>query len=242
MSEEQADALGRLEAAIGEWQQQLARDHQEMIDHIVQTRHQVEEQLEQIRAQLDGLRQQAASSEGSALAEGGDQFLSPEDVRSKLEVSVFDEQGHRLRMGEILVSAGIISDAQLREALEAQTGQPQRRLGDLLIEMGYTGEDVIAQVLASQLNLPFVRIGQTPIDIDVLRLLSPKLARMHHCIPLRATDSEIVVAMSNPLDLIAIDDVELASNRRVSVSVATTGDVTQAIEHNYLNVQGESWL
>lgn len=145
----------------------------------------------------------------------------------------FDATGHRRRMGEILVEAGVISEEQLALALSEQEQAPHRRLGSILIEMGFTGESVVARVLASQLRTRFVQLEQEPIDPEALRLISSRLARHHVCLPLDATAQRLTLAMANPFDLIAIDDVELASRRQVDAVVATPTDINDAITRLY---------
>ncbi len=151
-----------------------------------------------------------------------------------LKLKVFDEEGKRRRMGEILVSAGLIDREQLEDALQTQAATPRRRLGTILVEKGYTGEDLIAQVLGSQLGLPVLRtVSEDTIEKDAVKILPGRVARQHHCIPMRATEDELVLVMANPLDLIAVDDVERATNRRVIPVVASESEIGKAIERFY---------
>jgi hypothetical protein len=147
-----------------------------------------------------------------------------------LPLHAFDATGSRRRIGEILVEADVITSEQLAEALGEQERSPHRRLGSIFVEKGYTGETAIAQVLASQLKTQFVRLSQEVIDPDMMRLLNPRVARRHECVPLRATDDRLILAMANPFDLIAIDDAELASGRRVDPVVATPTDIHHTLD------------
>ena len=155
--------------------------------------------------------------------------------REDLELSGFDADGRRRRMGDILVDAGVITREQLEEALQLQQEQPQRRLGAILVEMGQTESDVIAQVLACQLKLPFVRLEDQVPEEAAVRLVSGRLASHHRCIPIRIGEDTVVVAMANPLDLIAIEDMELSTGRRVDPVVAAEADIAKAIEWFYSN-------
>lgn len=141
--------------------------------------------------------------------------------------------GGRRRIGDILVSAGMITQMQLDDALEAQRRDPQRRLGSILVELGFTGEDIVAQVLASQTALPYVHLEHEPVDLLSTRLISRQLATRHMVIPIRCTPSVLTLAMANPLDLVAIDDVERAANRRVDPVVATRTAISEAIVRYY---------
>jgi type IV pilus assembly protein PilB len=136
-------------------------------------------------------------------------------------------------MGEILVDAHVITREQLNQALTEQKKNPQRRLGLIFVEMGFTGEDIVSQVLASQLQLAFVHLAKEMIDITAVRLISSQMATLHMLIPLRAAPGKLTVAMANPLDLIALDDVELATSRRVEPVVATAADISAAIVRFY---------
>jgi predicted nucleic acid-binding Zn-ribbon protein len=150
-----------------------------------------------------------------------------------LDLSGFDSEGRRRRMGEILVDAGVLTEGQLEHALQEQQDHPQRRLGAILVELGHTESDVIAQVLACQLRLPFLHLEQDVPEENAIRLVSGRLCRHHHCVPVRIEDETVLLAMSNPLDLIAIEDIELATSRRVNPVVAAEPDIAKAIDWFY---------
>ncbi len=144
-----------------------------------------------------------------------------------------DATGQKKSMGEILVDAGIITGNQLASALDEQRTAKKRRLGSILVEKGLIREEIVAQVVASQLKLPFVRLSETKIHRSAVALLDGRLATHHMCFPVAATSAEIVVAMANPLDLIAIEDLEFASHLKVRPVVATLSDITSAIVEYY---------
>ncbi|HOJ32987.1 MAG TPA: hypothetical protein PKY35_07090 [Candidatus Hydrogenedentes bacterium] len=177
-----------------------------------------------LREQVERLRKSLGGEPGDAHAAS---------AAPSLNIAAVAADGSRLRLGDILCRAGIISQKQLDEALMTQVGAPHKKLGDILIEKGYTGENVIAQVLATQLGIPFVQLSSETPELSALRSLTPKVAKLHMALPLRLSDEEIVVAMSNPLDLIAIDDIELTTRKRVSVVVAVRSEIEQAIQKYY---------
>jgi len=254
MSDDSADVVARLEKLFETWRAEMAEALRRLEDETVRTRVQgealtvaagIEEQLVEVmrerdhalaelsaaRSELERMRAQP-EREPSEAAPADREVKAPPPLEA-LSLAPIDAEGNRLRMGEILYSAGVITLEQLDTALRTQVGAPGRKLGDILVQRGFTGEDVIAQVLASQLNTPFVRLIDEPIQEDAPSLISGRLARLHHCIPLRSTTEEVVLAMENPLDLIAVDDVELAANRRVRVVVATHSDIRNALEKYY---------
>lgn len=156
-----------------------------------------------------------------------------QDAKDALSASAFDARGQKRRMGDLLVDAGVITAEQLKKVLQIQHDTQQRPLGTVLIEAGFTTETIIAQALASQLRLNFVRLSREPIDANAIRLLSRQLALRHGVLPVRATPALVTLAMTNPLDLVAVDDVEHATGRRVEPVIATVSDVSEAIARHY---------
>lgn len=152
----------------------------------------------------------------------------------ELNLTGFDQNGRRLRMGDILVEAGVLTESQLQDALRMQEEDPQRRLGSILVELGLTESDVVAQVLACQLQLPYIRLEEDGPEEDAIRLVNGRLASHHRCIPVRVEVDTLVLAMANPLDLIAIEDVELATGMRVNPVVAAERDIAKAIDWFYV--------
>jgi hypothetical protein len=141
--------------------------------------------------------------------------------------------GHKRRMGDMLVDMGVLTEGQLTASLREQQAKPQRRIGGILIENGYVSEESVARVLAHQLSLPFVRLAPEVVDASAPRLINGQLAKRRQCIPITATSDRVVLAMANPQDLIALDDVKLSSGRAVSPVVATGSDIVAAIGRYY---------
>ena len=184
--------------------------------------------MQDAREQLEVVRRANEDAHKTIEALRGQQGVPPAPAAGKpavpaeLEaISVLDEHGHKKRMGEILVEAGVITQEQLEDILNEQVSKPQCRFGTLVVEHGYSNEEVIARILAAQLHLPFVELKDEELDPDIPRIISPQLAELRQCVPLRKEGGRLIVAMSNPMDLIAIEDVELASNCQVDPVVAT---------------------
>jgi type IV pilus assembly protein PilB len=137
-------------------------------------------------------------------------------------------------IGEIFLNAGVVTPGQLDEALAIQDSErPVRRLGEILVSLGHTQEVEVAQALARQRRLKFLSLEPGSINADAAHLISGRLAEMHMCIPVREHDGDLIVAMENPLDLIAIEDVERASERRVRPAVSTISAIQAAIANVY---------
>ncbi len=141
--------------------------------------------------------------------------------------------GKKLLMGDILAEARIVTAGQLEEAVEEQQRTPTHHIGAILIARGFASEEAVAQALACQSRVDFVRLSEDSVDAAAASLVSERLARQHACIPLTATEESIHLAMANPMDLVAIEDIERASNRKVEPLVATATDIEDAIARYY---------
>jgi type IV pilus assembly protein PilB len=136
--------------------------------------------------------------------------------------------GHA-RMGEILVSSGLIEEATLAKALEIQR-QSGGLLGEVLVHQLMATEEQIADVLAKQRGLERVNLAVTPIQREAVLLLPERMERMRQLIPIERRDTEIVVAMANPLDIEALDDVRMRTGLTVKPVVATASQIVYAID------------
>lgn len=139
----------------------------------------------------------------------------------------------RRTIGTILVDAEIVSEEQIEDALQAQKANPQNHLGQILVDRGYVSESAVGLALACQSEVDFVDLNEDTVDPQAATLITERLAQKHTCIPVQASDSTLVLAMANPMDLVAIEDVERASSRKVEIVVATRGDILDAIERFY---------
>jgi type IV pilus assembly protein PilB len=146
--------------------------------------------------------------------------------------------GHK-RLGELLVRENLISLQQLRQAQEEQrrSGAP---LAAALAKLGYTSEQEITQFLSQQYRVPAVNLDEFEIDADVIKLIPKEVCEKNKIIPLSRTGSQLVVAMADPTNLHAIDDIKFLTGFSVEPVVAGEGAITQAIER-YYTPQGPSY-
>lgn len=238
------DVLRKLESALQDWTTD--------VNHHSELRQLAEElsapaepgtaEVERLRAELAQLRQANQALEQEAirlrteLARVRDEragVAMPPDEIARQFLAPDAAADYRGRLGEMLMVAGIISTEQLQEALEQQGAPAQRHLGEILVEKGYTSEHVVAKVLACQLGIPFMRLGQTVLPRPVVRLLPARLARQHAAIPVDVDGDKVTLAMANPLDLLAIEDVERATEKPVKPVVAAREDILASIERHY---------
>ena len=147
-----------------------------------------------------------------------------------------ETSNRRMRLGEILVSNDIITEAELEDALAAQaSGGERRRLGTTIVELGFCTEQDIADALASQLGLGTVDLAEVAPDAGALARIPRKLADRHHALPLEIDeDGVLVVAMSDPTNVVALDDLKLtAGARSVRPVVAPESELTEALRRAY---------
>jgi type IV pilus assembly protein PilB len=131
------------------------------------------------------------------------------------------------RLGKILVQAGVITDAQLETALADMDNQT---LAEALVESGYASESVIAQTVAAQMGLTFVDLGLYEVDAHAATMLASDLARRYNVLPIAFQDDELVVAMSDPANIFAIDDLRIVTGREIRPVVAAESDLRAAID------------
>ncbi len=136
--------------------------------------------------------------------------------------------GTRRRIGEILVELGIVGDDDVGRALELQrtTG---KKLGDVLLSEGIVAPRDLLRALAVQFELEFVDLSERKIDVDLAQQIPPQLARHHRALPVWHRDGKIVVAMANPVDVLALDDIRDALRRPVLPVMADSEQIMAAI-------------
>ncbi len=141
-----------------------------------------------------------------------------------------------LRLGELLVREGVISDKQLEKAVSHQR-QEGGRLGEILVKLGIIKEDELVAILGKQLNIPYFSFGtgklKPAIDQGLERLIAQDFALKNSILPLSRTLRSLTVAMSDPLDLILIDNLRKITGCEINPIIATRSDITKAIEEFY---------
>jgi regulator of replication initiation timing len=141
--------------------------------------------------------------------------------------------GRTCRIGELLVSAGVITQRELDDALKTQESTPSRLLGSILMDEGHAGEEEITQAVACQCELPFISLNGTAVMPEAARLVDAATCRRHQCIPVRAAPNRLFVAMANPRNRATVPAIEQETRRRVIPLVATPSDITSAIQSVY---------
>ncbi|MBP2653919.1 MAG: epsE [Firmicutes bacterium] len=138
----------------------------------------------------------------------------------------------RFRLGDILLNAGIITDEQLQKALAMQRKNGER-LGKTLINLGVVSEDNILRALESQLGVDVVSLARYPIERDAALLIPAQLAERHKVLPLKKDGSQIILAMADPTNFFAIDDVRMVTGLNVQPVIAIESELERFIESAY---------
>ncbi|MBS3957735.1 MAG: Flp pilus assembly complex ATPase component TadA [Clostridiales bacterium] len=132
------------------------------------------------------------------------------------------------RLGHLLVQAGLITQEQLAEALEL-IGRGGTLTG-VLDDLGYASETAVAHAVADKMGLVFVDLGAYDIDPNAATSLSSDLARRYTVLPIKIQDGELMVAMSDPANIFAIDDLRIVTGYEIKPVVAVESELFQAIE------------
>jgi type IV pilus assembly protein PilB len=132
-------------------------------------------------------------------------------------------------IGEILVSEGVITKKQLEEAY--RLGRQQRQgVGKILLSLGYVGQSDLAKALARRLRLEFIELSVEDVDPDVADLVDRKVLRRYGMLPLRVDEGRLVVAMKDPANLHALDDLRMLSGYTISPVVVAASDLRRVFD------------
>lgn len=139
-----------------------------------------------------------------------------------------------MRLGDLLKSAGLITEEQLQKALEYQKTS-RHRLGTVLIETGVITEQQLIDTIALQLGISFIDLTKTQIPTEMARVLPKNIAKKYSVVPVRIVKDELVLAMVDPLNFVAIEEVRTATRKRISPRIAQTAAMDRAIATLYGN-------
>jgi type IV pilus assembly protein PilB len=138
----------------------------------------------------------------------------------------------RKRIGDVLVEKGYITTAQLEEAIRKQQATG-KRLGDLLIRNGLITEDQLLDAISDRLAIPRLSLQQIVIDPTVIQRVPVDLARRYTLIPVFAMGNILTLAMADPLNIIAIDEIRYLTGCEIKRAVAAISDIKRAIDEHY---------
>ncbi len=140
----------------------------------------------------------------------------------------------KMRLGDLLLSNGVISENQLKIALDHQK-KTKHYLGDCLVELGYVQDSDIANVLSQQLQIPRIDLRGIKIAPEILNLVSGSILRKHSVLPISFSehDGSLILAMSNPMDIMAQDDISIITNCAIEARVATISEINGILDKHF---------
>ncbi|HJH10471.1 MAG TPA: Flp pilus assembly complex ATPase component TadA [Metalysinibacillus jejuensis] len=137
----------------------------------------------------------------------------------------------RKRLGDLLVEASVITNDQLMYALDAK--QRDEKLGDFLIKENFLTEQQLIEVLEFQLGIPHINLNQYVIDPELLNLIPAELAKRASLMPIRREKNKLFIAMADPMDYFAIEEVRMATGCQIETSIAAKDDLYRTITKYY---------
>ena len=144
-----------------------------------------------------------------------------------------------MKLGEVLVKANKLTPEQLNLALAAQQKSKEYYLGEILVQQGLSTEEDIATALAELAGVPRVNLETHPIDPAAAALIPGSFSKKHQIVPLSTENGRIQVAMTNPLNIVLLDEIKLITRKEVDVLVATENDIRKAREALYAEGAGD---
>ena len=136
------------------------------------------------------------------------------------------------RIGELLLERGVITQAQLEQALTRQKAQGGL-LGQVLVHLGFVTEEEVALALTAQYGFPFLPLENYEIDEAIIAAVPVQVARQYCLIPIDRIGNALTLAMADPSNTQAIEDVEVLTKCVVQAFVSTPSDIGKAIERCY---------
>lgn len=154
-----------------------------------------------------------------------------------MSMEVFSKR--KKRIGEWLISERVISQEQLERALEVKE-HSDKKIGEIIVDLGFCSEEVIVDVLSRKLNFDKVSPAVMKIDEEILALAGGQILRKYAMIPFEykeGTANVLRVAMADPLDMNAIDDLMIITNLQIEPCIAPTTEIMQALDKHYGNAE-----
>jgi type IV pilus assembly protein PilB len=147
------------------------------------------------------------------------------------------------RLGQTLVDLGLLSECQLEIALEEHKKSPGKKLGETLVDLGFISESEIASALREQLQMDVIRLSEIRIPEKIINLVKDqKILEKYILMPFEYKTNEpnvLRVAMADPMDIVAIDDLGILTGCQIEPVIATPSDIRMAIDKYYAAVQNQ---
>lgn len=136
-------------------------------------------------------------------------------------------------IGNILLGKGIISEEQINTAMLAATGRGERALARELINMGFTTPEALGLALGEHLGIPYIDIKEIQLDEQTPHLMPEEFLRRHNVIPIAVEDGALKIALSPPVDLAVLDEIELTTGYKAKPCVSSERDINFALNQHF---------
>ena len=136
------------------------------------------------------------------------------------------------KLGDMLKEAGLIDDFQLQSALSYQRNWGGK-IGSIFVELEFIKEEDLARVIAEKLHTPYINLFEPEIPENLIRLIKPEIAKKYHVIPAKRDKGVLMLAMSDPLDIEAIDEIRFITGLNIKPSLALESEINDAIKKYY---------
>src|SRR5512141_88729 len=137
-----------------------------------------------------------------------------------------------VKLGDLLVKAKLVTPEQIQEAL-TEVQASGMKLGEALVKLNYVSEDDITETLSAQFGVPSINLSHFEIDPNVLKLVAPEVARKYNILPVNKTGATITIAMADPTNVFAMDDIKFMTGYNVEPVVASEAALQIAIDKHY---------
>jgi hypothetical protein len=152
----------------------------------------------------------------------------------KPSISFPEMSTKKLKIGEILVNNGYMSEKARGEVLDIQEAQTSsRRFGDIAIDLEVISYENLAKALSLQFQMLYIGLDKIQIDVDVIEMLAPEIAREHQILPISYDNDVLRIAMFDPLDLYTLDNLRFVVNAQVEPCVAAKDQIQSLIAQFY---------
>lgn len=136
-----------------------------------------------------------------------------------------------LRIGEVLIERGCITQEQMEQALAYQKEHREKRVGQILVELGFITETHVLEALAARLGLEIVSIGQMQVDLAAVRLIPRELAEKQNLLAVRAAEGSLEIVTNDPLNYFAFEEVRQLTGCHVVIRLSELGPLQSAIRY-----------
>jgi type IV pilus assembly protein PilB len=139
----------------------------------------------------------------------------------------------RKLLGKILEEMKVVTAVQIKAALKAQMSDPGRKIGELLVEAKACGPAQVTEALARQYNYPYVELKSLKVNPEAVKIVPRAVCEENSIFPIKANGKSLMIAMHDPLDLFALDNIKFILNREIEVALAPKEEILAAITRAY---------